>query len=102
MTSTAYEVVDLGDLTVTDATPVVVGPRGPAGPPGPGGGSGGYQHEQSVPAATWIIAVPIDYERTPAVSVYVGGELVITDVIADETTVTIEFPSPTAGLAVLT
>jgi hypothetical protein len=102
MSTCDYEVVDLGDLVVTDATPVVAGPPGPPGPPGPGGGSGGYEYEQSTPAATWIIAVPVDFERTPAVSVYVGGELVFTDVTADETTVTIEFPSPTAGLAVLT
>lgn len=27
-----YEVVDLGDMVVTDATPVVSGPAGPAGP----------------------------------------------------------------------
>lgn len=27
-----YEVVDLGDMVVTEATPVVSGPAGPAGP----------------------------------------------------------------------
>lgn len=98
MTSCAFEVVDLGDLLVTDATPVVVGPRGPAGSVA----GAGVQIDQTTPAATWIIPVPAGFNRTPAVAVYVGGELVLTDVTADETTVTIEFPAPTAGSVILT
>lgn len=77
---------------------VVRGPRGHQGPPGVGVG---VEVEQSTPAATWTIPVPPEFTRTPAVTVYVDGEQVITDISADTNNVTVQFPSPTAGIAVL-
>lgn len=99
-----YEVVNLADepVEVTElpgggievVTPVVSGPQGPPG--------ASYQHDQTTPAATWIISVPGTFAgRLPAVEIYVAGERVLTDVAATTSTVTITFPVPTAGSAVL-
>lgn len=60
-----------------------------------------FVHQQPVPLATWII--PHSFGRIPAVSVYLNtGEEIEPDVIASVTTVSIMFPTPTAGTAVLT
>lgn len=61
--------------------------------------SAGIQHTQSVPSGSWVIAHGLG--RLPNVAVYVSGELVETDVVATSSTVTVTFPSPTAGVAVL-
>lgn len=78
---------------------VVQGPRGFTGDAGP---SAGVEIVQSAPAGTWTLTVPPEFGRTPSVAIYVGGQLVITDVTADSTTVSVQFPNPTAGSAVLT
>lgn len=83
----------------TSSVAVVRGPRGLQGPPGVGVG---VQVDQITPAATWTIPIPPEFTRTPAVDVYVDGEQVITDISADSNNVTIQFPGPTAGIAVLT
>lgn len=66
---------------------------------GGGGGPGGFRHVQALPLASWTITHPLG--REPNVAVYVGGELVATDVSATTTTATITFATPTAGVAVL-
>lgn len=69
--------------------------RGPAGPPGTGGS---YVHVQASPASTWTIAHTLD--RVPhSVTVYIDGQLVLTDTTVDETHVVLEFPSPEHGEA---
>lgn len=60
---------------------------------------GGMLHTQSVASASWVISH--SFARVPNVAVYIAGELVETDVAATSTTVTITFPSPAAGVAVL-
>lgn len=60
----------------------------------------GVTFAQSIPLSTWTFAHQL--HRIPVVSVYVDGEEVEADVTATDTTVTIEFPAPTAGFAVLT
>lgn len=59
----------------------------------------GTAHTQSAPSATWVI--PHTFGRIPAVAVYIAGELVDTDVTATTTNVTITFPAPFSGVAVL-
>lgn len=54
---------------------------------------------QSTPLATWTIPNP--FERLPAVSLYVNGESVETDVTATTTFITITWPYPVAGVAVI-
>lgn len=84
---------------------VEVSEQGPQGIPGVPGSNGGdtitFEHHQTVASASWIIPVPVGFGRTPSVTVYVGGKLVLTDVDADATTVNIHFPDPTVGSAVL-
>lgn len=63
-------------------------------------GSSGFVHTQNTPAATWIINHPLG--RMPNIAVYIAGELVDTDVVASTTVVTITFPLPAAGVAVIT
>lgn len=67
--------------------------RGPAGPPGSGAA---FVHAQTTPASTWTIAH--DLGRIPnAVTVYIGGQVVVTDTTVDATHVVLEFPSPETG-----
>lgn len=66
-----------------------------------GGGSGvGIQHDQTTPSASWII--PHNLGRIPNVQIYVGGEVVIADIAATATSVSVTFPSAQTGVAVLT
>ena len=89
--------VDVTALVVA----VDVGVSGPQGPPGASASGGGSQYEQVTSLATWTISHTLG--RRPTVTVYIGsGELVITDLTASTTSVTITFASPTAGFAVLT
>lgn len=55
------------------------------------------EYTQSTPAATWIITHNLN--RFPIVDVYVGGELVETDVDSTSNVTTITFPIPYAGVA---
>ncbi len=67
-----------------------------------GGGSGAYEFVQATPLATWTIPVPSGMARRPSVTVYIGDELVDSDVVADDTQVVVTFSSPQTGTAVLT
>jgi len=60
----------------------------------------GQLFTQSIPLSTWTFAHAL--HRIPVVSVYVDSEEVDADVTATDTSVTVEFPNPTAGFAVLT
>jgi hypothetical protein len=91
--------------------------RGPQGPPGPPPSDEyvanrvetylddnppvtGVEHIQSEPTSTWIVAH--NFGRRPNVSVIVDGEVVDTNVVATSTQVTINFPAPYTGSAILT
>jgi hypothetical protein len=66
------------------------------------GGGAGYMHTQSSPSAQWHITFP-DLGRLPSVQIYLTtGEFIITDVLSTSTSVTVTFPSATAGYAVIT
>lgn len=77
------------------------GPPGPQGPPG-ASGTDAFEHVQSTPSASWVIAIPLSFGRRPNVDVYVGDVQVEADVTATSLNVNIQFPSPTSGSAVLT
>lgn len=71
----------------------ITGPQGPPGAPG-----AGFTHTQASPAATWIVTHNLGLQ--PGVSVQVGGEQVIADVIYSSlNVVTIVFASPQSGFA---
>lgn len=59
----------------------------------------GYVHKQLVPLAQWTIVNPLG--REPVVQVYINGELVLVTADVTDDLVTIQFPSPTVGIAVL-
>jgi len=66
------------------------------------GGSVGYMHTQSTPSAQWHITFP-DLGRLPSVQIYLTtGEMLLTDIVSTSTSVTVTFPSATAGYAVIT
>lgn len=92
------EVIHAGVQVVE--VPEVVGPRGPVGPAGPAGGGTVLTYTQSIPSASWSIAHP--FGRIPAVQVYIDGVQVDTDITASDTHVSVVFPSPTTGIAILT
>lgn len=60
----------------------------------------GVPFTQTTPLGSWVI--PHGLARVPAVSVYIGGEQVIADVTASDTTVTVAFAAPQSGYALLT
>jgi hypothetical protein len=66
------------------------------------GGASGYMHTQSSPLAQWYITIP-DLGRLPNVQIYLtSGEMILTDLVSTNSSVTITFPNPTAGFAVIT
>lgn len=76
------------------------GPPGPQGPAGPAGSSGStVVHDQSAAAATWII--PHSFGRHVQVGLVVGGFQVFADVEQTTTQVSVTFPAPTSGFALL-
>lgn len=100
------EVLDLLEQTteLVDVTPARVELQdvvaGPPGPPGPPGGSALIMR-QLEPMATWTWPHPLG--RLPVITVYSDdGELVEPDVYATPQTVSLVFPSPYTGTAVLT
>lgn len=66
---------------------------------GGGGSSGGFQHNQTTPSASW--SIPHSLGRLPNVQIYISGAVVIADVAATASLVTVVFPSATSGVAVL-
>lgn len=69
------------------------------------GGFSGFEHNQSSASALWTIALPTDFPiRRPAVEIYVGNVEVEADIswLPSTRTITIEFPTPVTGVAVLT
>lgn len=85
------------------ATPGPQGIPGPPGPPGRPGASGGdiYEHEQTAPAATWTI--PHGLGRKVSVTLFDStGRQVYADIEQDgDDSVTVIFPSPLAGFALV-
>lgn len=59
----------------------------------------GYVHKQLVPLAQWTITNPLG--REPVVQVYIDGELVLVNAEISGDIVTIQFPAPAVGIAVL-
>jgi hypothetical protein len=59
----------------------------------------GFIHKQLSPQAYWSFTHPLG--REPVVQVYVSGELVLADVTATDTTVSIQFPAPAVGVVVV-
>lgn len=59
----------------------------------------GYVHTQAVASASWMISHP--FGRLPAVTIFVGGEIVEADVTADTTSANVTFSTPYSGVAVL-
>lgn len=87
-------VIALAQRGQYDAIAAVVGPPGPAGP------SGGAFRVDVTAAATWII--PHSLGRVPGVQLFLAtGEQVHSDVDADSTHVTVTFPAPVSGFALL-
>jgi len=65
----------------------------------------GYEFTQVSASALWSIPVPTDFPvRRPAVEIYIGNVDIEADVtwLPSTRTVTIEFPAPVTGVAVLT
>jgi len=88
---TVVEVIN-EDVLVVD---VFTGARGPRGLVG-----SGLVWDQTIPLSSWTI--PHEFGRRPDVTIYIGNEIVDTDVYATATTVTVVFPTPRTGQAVLT
>jgi len=62
----------------------------------------GFEYHQSIPQATWVISLPNDLGRLPAVTLYNdAGEIVEADVFATSTVVTVQWFGPTTGRAVI-
>lgn len=99
VTPPEIEVINLAPIQV-GGIEVVAGPRGPKGDPGLPGNNASTAWEQMVAVASW--SIPHLLGRIPAVALYVAGELVYADVHATPTVVTVVWPSPTTGVAVLT
>lgn len=75
----------------------VVAVIGPVGPPG----SGALRLDQATPAATWILTHNLG--RVPIVQIFLAsGELVMADVVASTSILTVTFAAPQAGFVVIT
>lgn len=93
-------------------TPVISGPMGPPGASDPeaiaeavadwmADNPQTFVHDQLAPVSTWVIPHPL--ERRPGVTVFLAtGEEVEADVTASSTVVSITFPAPMVGQAILT
>lgn len=91
----------LVNVTIGSTTVVEVA-NGTGGVPGPAGGLLGLEYTASTPSATWIIPIPTEFTRRPAVSIYdLSGEEVEADITVGATTVTVTFSGPFAGTALL-
>lgn len=55
---------------------------------------------QESPSANWVILGTLG--RMSSISIYIDGELVDADVIMSPTIVSVSFPTPMSGIAVLT
>ena len=84
-------IVNAGGNTLIE----VAGTQGPQGPPG----TGASVHNQVSPASTWTFSHSLG--RLPAVSVYdSSGNLLLADVEATSSTISVTFASPTSGSVV--
>jgi hypothetical protein len=99
---TSLEVVGQGidaklEIVFEKVSLATVGVQGPPGPLGPQGVAGGIPSKFiAALAGTWII--PHLLGRIPIVQVFLpNGELVNTDVSADEININVMFAMPTAG-----
>lgn len=87
------------------ATVVEIISEGPQGPKGERGADSTAVNtparlDQATPASTWIL--PHSFDRVPLAQVYLSsGELVIADIAATTTTITVTFPGPQSGFVVL-
>lgn len=59
----------------------------------------GFVHKQLTPQANWTFTHTLG--REPVVQVYINGELQLVDATVTDTTVSIQFPAPTVGVAVI-
>lgn len=59
----------------------------------------GYVHRQLTPQAYWSFDHPLG--REPIVQVYINGELVLVEATVTDTHVSISFPAPVVGVAVV-
>lgn len=93
-----------GNIAVTRPSPVVLGVV--AVPAGASLASEAYEYIQSGAASTWIIALPGTFPaRRPGVTLYdSANNEVESDVIWTPSThtITVTFPSPVSGYAVIT
>lgn len=73
----------------------IQGPPGPAGPPG-----SNFVWDQTTPSASWIVVHNLN--TYPAVTLIIDGEIQYSDVsYIDLNSVSVVFPTPTTGTAVL-
>lgn len=100
-----------GSVTVVQNNPASVsvsavtglpGPPGPMGPQGPAGAAGAsYHHDQSVPAAVWLISHNLGYYPGGVMVEDSTGDQVIGGVVrhVNANQVTITFSAPFGGSA---
>lgn len=70
------------------------------GPPGPAGPSAAPLRLDAPLAATWVLPHPLG--RIPTVHLYLAsGEIVLSDIAATATQITVTFPSPQQGFALV-
>lgn len=67
----------------------------------PGESSPAFETQFPTALATWTLAVPSTFGRTPNVAVFVGGQAVIAEVHASDSLVSVIFPEPMTGSVVL-
>lgn len=93
--------VDPGEYTIVafGLSMDITVPKHPAEPDGGGAGDSAQVYDQPTPAATWII--PHAKGRIPVVEIYIAGEMVISDIDATDTIVTVTHAVPVAGKAIL-
>ena len=84
--------------------PGPAGPAGPAGPPGPpgsgGGGAAPYEHDQAVPAASWVVVHNLGEFPTAVQVIDSAGTVVLGAIHHDSPNqLTLSFSAPFGGKA---
>jgi hypothetical protein len=93
----------VGSITVQGPSPVSVGVV--ALPAGASFSEAAFEYIQLTPASSWIIAMPVSWpSRRPDVTLYINDTEVDSDVVWAPSikTITVTFPSPTSGVALIT